>query len=145
IMFRPSLDATSQFILQAATTGPEGLVFRTRRDAAHRELVHSQGDWLNHEDIKPPCWVKILRKEKRFLALKSDDDGITWQPIYDSPTEWERTIFAGIFVMGGESNALKKATFSDVLIEDEIDDRAKSTRIASKPQVFLNDGSALAA
>ena len=145
IMFRADLQPNSQFVLQAATTGSEGLIFRTRRDNAHRELVHQQGDWLNRDEIKPPCWVKLVRQQKRFTAFKSDDDGITWQPIYDSPGGWEREIFAGLFVMGGESNDLKSATFANVLVEDELDYKAKEASTITKIQVLLNDGSILAA
>jgi hypothetical protein len=144
IMFRQTLEPNSQFVLQGATQGPEGLVFRTRRDAAHRELVHMQGEWMNREEIKPPCWVKLIRKEKRFTAYKSDDDGITWQPIYDSATEWDRQILAGVFVVGGDSNSLKQASFANVTVEDDLDYQAKSTNGPPKIQVFLNDGSILA-
>ena len=144
IMFRRTLDPISEFVVEAITPGPEGLVFRSRRDQAHRDLTHSQGDWLNQEEIKPPCWLKLIRKDKRFVGFKSEDDGITWQRIYDAPVEWERAIYAGLFVMG-ETNALKSATFTDVLTEDEEDDKAKLRNTPSKIQVFLNDGSVLAA
>jgi hypothetical protein len=144
-MFRASLDPYSLFALEAITPGPEGMIFRSRREPAHRELTHSQGDWLNHEEIKAPCWLKLVRNERRIRAFKSEDEGLTWQPIYDSPFEWSRNIYAGLVVMGGETNVLKKATFSDVVIEDEADERAKSRSTPSKVQVFLNDGSVLAA
>jgi hypothetical protein len=127
VMFRRSLEPNSQFVMEAATEGPEGLIFRSRRDPAHRQLVHMQGDWLNRDEVKPPCWMKLIRTDKRVTAYKSDDDGITWQPIYDSATEWDHEIYAGLFVMGGDSNSLKRATFANVVVEDEVDYKTKST------------------
>jgi len=145
IMFRDMLDSDSQFVLEAATSGAEGLVFRTRRGPQQRELVHMQGDWHNRDEIKPPCWLKLVRKEKRFTAYESQDDGITWQAIYESPNEWSREIFAGLFVVGGTTNILKSASFASVLIEDENDVLSISSNKPATIEVLLNDGSVLKA
>jgi hypothetical protein len=100
-----------------------------------------QGDWHNREEIRAPCWLKVVRKEKRFTAYESQDDGITWQAIYESPNEWSREIFAGLFVMGGTTNTLKSASFANVVIEDEADTAGASSNKTATVQVVLNDSS----
>lgn len=143
IMFRRTADPDSEFVLAAATPGVEGMIFRARREPRHRDLIHLEGDWRNREEIKPPFWLKILRDSKRFRAYASVDEGATWQPIYESPDNWEREVFAGLFVVGGASNQLKRASFANVLIEDEADLLKGSAPKAATVEVTLNDGSIL--
>jgi hypothetical protein len=143
IMFRRTLEPDSEFVLEAATPGGEGLIFRTRRDPRHRELVHLEGDWRNYADLKPPCRLKILRQSKRFVAYASLDEGVTWQHLYESPDNWDRDVVAGLFVVGGVSNQVKRASFANILIEDETDLLKGSAAKSSAVQVTLNDGSIL--
>ena len=143
IMFRQSLDPNSEFVMEAATLANDGMIVRTRRDPRHRELVRSEGDWQNRDEVRPPCWLKLTRREKRFTAYESLDEGISWQAIYDSPNEWGRSIFAGLMVLGGSSNALKSASFASVLIEDETDTMNAESNKMFVVEVALTDGSVL--
>lgn len=143
IMFRQSLEPDSEFVVEAATLANDGMIVRTRRDPRHRELVRSQGDWQNRDEVKPPCWLKLTRRDKRFTAYESLDEGISWQAIYDSPNEWGRTIFAGLMVVGGTSNALKSASFANALIEDETDTMNVESNKMFNVEVVLTGGSVL--
>jgi len=143
IMFRQSLEPNSEFVMEAATLANDGMIVRTRRDPRHRELVRSEGDWQNRDEVKPPCWLKLTRRDKRFTAYESLDEGISWQAIYDSPNEWGRPIFAGLMVVGGSSNALKSASFNSVLIEDEVDTLSTESNKMFVVEVVLTDGSIL--
>ncbi len=129
--------------MEAATLANDGMIFRTRRDPRHRELTRVEGDWHNRDEVKPPCWLRLARREKRFTAYESLDEGITWQPVYESPNDWDRTIYAGLFVVGGNSNSLKSVTFTNLLVEDEADTMSNATNKASTVQVLLNDGTIL--
>jgi len=143
IMFRQTLEPNSEFVMEAATLANDGMIFRTRRDPRHRELVRSEGDWQNRDEVRPPCWLKLTRREKRFTAYESLDDGISWQAVYESPNEWGRTIFAGLLVAGGSSNTLKSASFANVLIEDETDTMNAQSNKLFNVEAVLTDGSIL--
>ena len=143
IMFRQTLEPNSEFVMEAATLANDGMIFRTRRDPRHRELVRNEGDWQNRDEVRPPCWLKLTRREKRFTAYESLDDGISWQAVYESPNEWGRTIFAGLLVAGGSSNTLKSASFANVLVEDETDTMNAQSNKLFNVEAVLTDGSIL--
>jgi len=145
IMFRESLAPDSEFVAEAVTTSADGLLIRSRRDRRYRELVHAEGDYRNFNEIHPPCWLKLIRRDKRFSICQSTDDGISWQIIHESPSDWERTVYAGLFVVGGVTNAVKTATFANVQVEDEMDGRKLLTNKVSKVRLVVNDGSLLQA
>jgi len=144
VMIRESLEPDAEFVLLAATPGAEGVIYRARRERRYRDLIRAEGDWTNRDDIHAPCWLKLIRRDKRFSAYASADDGVTWQIIYESPNDWDRVNFAGLFVVSNNTNQLSRATFSNVTLEDEVDLKSMATNKASRLQVTLNDGSILA-
>jgi len=143
IMFRETLAPDSEFVLVGLAPTQGGLIFRSRRDLRQRELTHMQGDWHNREDENLPSWLKVTRHDKRFIAYRSLDEGITWEPFYATPSEWEQPVYAGLFVVGGFSNQLKRASFANVFVEDEADALKTPTNKMFKVQVTLNDGTIL--
>jgi hypothetical protein len=145
IMFRESLAPDSEFVAEAVTTSTDGLLIRSRRDRRYRELVHAEGDYRNFNEIRPPCWLKLIRRDRRFSICQSTDEGISWQIIHESPSDWGRTVYAGLFVVGGVTNAVKTATFANVQVEDEMDGRKLLTNKLSRVRLVLNDGSLLQA
>jgi len=143
IMLRETLDPEAEFASQAASLGPEGLIFRCRRDRRYRELIHAEGESNNQPDIRPPCWLKLIRRDKYISVCQSVDDGLSWQIIHQTANTWDRNIYAGLFVVGGATNSLKTATFVNVQVQDESDGRKQATNGLSRIRVILNDGSAL--
>jgi hypothetical protein len=82
-----------------------------------------------------------VRRDKRFAAYQSTDEGITWQAIYETPNDWGRSIYAGLFVLSGNANELRTASFSNVLVEDEMDNRKLATNKTHQAGLLLTDGS----
>ncbi len=144
IMLRKELTANSEFVMEAATGGGEGLMFRSRREPAHRKLVNREGDWQNRDEMRVPMWLRLVRRDKWVNAYRSWDDGMSWEHISGSPDDWPREVYAGLFVLGGKTNELKEATFANVLVTDETLETGAHTNESFVPQVLLKGGTLLA-
>jgi hypothetical protein len=143
IMLRKELAANSEFVMEAATGGGEGLMFRSRREPEHRKLVSREGDWQNRDEMRVPMWLRLVRRDKWVNAYRSWDDGMSWEHISGSPDDWPREVYAGLFVVGGKTNELKEATFANVLVTDESLETGAHTNESFVPQILLKGGTLL--
>jgi hypothetical protein len=117
VMIRETLDPNSRHALACVTPG-NGVAFEGRIYTADTSFS------LNETQLTAPQWVKLERNAAGEFSVTRSDDGITWVPLTNVPSQVitmdAPTIYIGLAVTAHNATATCEAVFSNVTMTGSV-------------------------